>query len=98
MKGQNVKKVVISAFDLRNALKGYRIKLDCGHHFCFHNLSNSMYISCDGSIICHECDGGYDVFSPMEVVNKHKFKGNINYRLVKTTNPDSWNYQGLSSW
>ena len=98
LKGQNIKKICVSAFDLRNALKGYRIKLDCGHHFCFHNLSNSMYVNCDGEMICHECYGSLNTFIPMEEVNKDKFNYNCNYQLVKTTNPDSCHYQGLSSW
>ena len=96
LKGQNVKKIGISAFDLRNALKGYRITLDCGHKFCLHNLSNTMVLNCDGNLICSECYQSERVYY-MDEVNKDKF--NIcKYQLVKTTNPDSGNYQGLSSW
>jgi len=98
MKGQNVKKVCISAFDLRNALKGYRITLDCGHHFCFHNLSNTMVINCERYLICSECYQSERVYYLMEEVNKDKFNSNNSYQLIKTTNPDSCNYQGLSSW
>ena len=49
----------VSAEDIREYLKDKRILLDCGHKMCLHNFSNTMIISPEGKIICHECYGGY---------------------------------------
>ncbi|MBF0227754.1 MAG: hypothetical protein HQK76_20080 [Desulfobacterales bacterium] len=40
---------------LKELLKEGRVKLDCGHHFCFHNLSNTLVIHNSGKMECSEC-------------------------------------------
>ena len=45
----------ITAEDVREYLKDKRILLDCGHHACQHNFSNTMVISPEGNIVCSEC-------------------------------------------
>ena len=45
----------VTAEDVREYLKDKRILLDCGHHACQHNFSNTMAISPEGKIICSEC-------------------------------------------
>jgi hypothetical protein len=48
-------KKTISTDELKDMLKGLRIKLDCGHHYTLHPLSNTMVITADGYTYCHEC-------------------------------------------
>lgn len=45
----------ITSYELKAPLKGKRIKLDCGHHYQLHPLSNTMVITADGETMCHNC-------------------------------------------
>jgi len=45
----------ITSYELKELLKGKRIKLGCGHHYQLHPLSNTMVIHCDGTTECHNC-------------------------------------------
>jgi len=49
------KRQILTAEEFRGYLKDKRIIMDCGARFCIHNLSNTMIIRCDGSIVCHNC-------------------------------------------
>jgi len=42
----------ITAEELRQWLKDKRIRLDCKHHHCQHNWSNTMVVHEDGKIDC----------------------------------------------
>lgn len=44
-----------TADEVREWLKDKRITLDCGHHACQHNFSNTMVITAEGKIQCSEC-------------------------------------------
>lgn len=45
----------ITVAQLREFLVGKRIRLDCGHHFCLHPLSNVLVLTGEGKCWCAEC-------------------------------------------
>jgi hypothetical protein len=47
------KKKEITSKELTELLKGYRITLDCGHHFTVHHFSLTMIVYNDGQTNCH---------------------------------------------
>jgi len=51
----HARKKTIHARELRRFLKFKRVELDCGHKFTIHNLSNTLIITNDGKIRCHNC-------------------------------------------
>jgi hypothetical protein len=48
-------KPVISSPEAVKLLAPFRIKLDCGHWFQVHPLSNTLVITADGKTYCHSC-------------------------------------------
>jgi hypothetical protein len=45
----------ITSHELRELLRGKRIKLDCGHYFQLHPLSNTLVMTAHGETMCHNC-------------------------------------------
>jgi len=47
------RKAEITSHEVKEWLRGKRIKLDCGHYYQVHPFSNTMIITADGKTCCH---------------------------------------------
>ena len=45
----------MSTVELIKVLNNRVILLECGHRFCLHPLSNTLVITADGKMVCHNC-------------------------------------------
>lgn len=45
----------MSSAELKKLLRNRVVHLECSHRFCLHPLSNTMIITADGKVYCHNC-------------------------------------------
>ena len=48
-------KIEMSASELQEILKNRVVRMSCGHRFCFHLFSNTLIITTEGGVYCHNC-------------------------------------------
>ena len=55
-------------------MQDYRLTLDCGHKFCFHNLSNTLVVHPSGLMECSECYDSERVSPMNNAIDKPVFE------------------------